>query len=523
LPEARATSPVAHAAPPPPRFDADQLSLPSPPLGLALVLEAAENEDTSLQRLGWLINREPSLTSHVLKLSNSAAYSVGRPVGSVSQATVYLGARTIRNMTLSHIVRTVSLGVDVGTFDTTLFWEHSLRRAGAAHFLATRLAFDDPGEAFTAGLIQDLGLLVMAVQWPELAPEIEAAMGLPVDERRARERALTGTTHDVIFAGVAKAWGVPESITRAIAAHHEEQLKLPDRRTQVLTEILRLGDAVADLTQAAPTPDALARARGYLDGLRGGKRLPLETVIDETAQAMREMSTALEIRIRPQPTYEELIRAAHRAVAKVSSQYEEETRRLETLLAQQEELRRDLESKNQQLTRLATTDPLTGVANRRALCDRIDQALRDARDRGQAATLLMIDLDHFKQVNDRHGHDAGDAVLKEVAARLQGSLRTGDVLGRLGGEEFGVILAGCPPEHGPYVAERIRIMLALRPIRLPSGETLKVTASIGGASVSPGEEISLEDLLKRSDLALYAGKHSGRNCVRWFSAELDAS
>ena len=516
-----ASSPTAPA--PPPRFEPGELTLPSPPLGLALVLEAAENEDTSLQRLGWLINREPSLTTYVLKLSNSAAYSVGRPVGSVSQATVYLGARTIRNMTLSHIVRTVSLGVDAGTFDTTLFWEHSLRRAGAAHVLATRLGFDDPGEAFTAGLIQDLGLLVMAVQWPELAPEIEAAMGLPIDARRAREVELTGTTHDAIFAVVAADWGVPQEITRAIAEHHAEVIKLPDRRGQVLAEILRLADAVADLTQVAPTPDALTRARGYLDGLRGGKRLSLETVADETVRAMREMSSALEIRIRPQPTYEELIRAAHRVVAKVSSRYEEETRRLETMLAQQEALRRDLESKNEQLERLATTDPLTGVANRRAFCDHLDDALRRARDNAVPVTLLMIDLDRFKVVNDTYGHDAGDAVLKETVTRLTGALRSGDVLGRIGGEEFAVVLVGCLPEHGPYVAERLRIMLGLRPFKLPSGETVKVTTSIGGTSVAPGEVLTLEEALKRSDLALYACKHSGRNRVSWYSPELDAS
>jgi diguanylate cyclase (GGDEF)-like protein len=516
---------VASTATPPatrPRFGPSELTLPSPPLGLALVLEAAENEDTSLQRLGWLINREPSLTTHVLKLSNSAAYSVGRQVSSVSQATVYLGARTIRNMTLSHIVRTVSLSVDVGTFDTTLFWEHSLRRAGAAHVLATRLAFDDPGEAFTAGLIQDLGLLVMAVQWPDLAPEIEAAMALPIDERRAREVALTGTTHDAIFALIADSWGVPQEITRAIAEHHAEVIKLPNRRGQVLAEILRLSDAVADLTQVSPTPDALTRARGCLDNLRGGKRISLETVIDETVRAMSEMSSALEIRVRPQPSYEELIRVAHRVVAKVSARYEDETRRLEAMLAQQVALRRDLESKNEQLARLATTDPLTGVANRRALCDHLDVALQRARDHGEPVTLLMIDLDRFKLVNDTHGHDAGDAVLKETATRLSGALRGGDVLGRLGGEEFAVVLVGCLPEHGPYVAERLRIMLGLRPFRLPSGDLVKVTTSIGGTSVAPGQALTLEETLKRSDLALYACKHSGRNRVSWYTPELEA-
>ncbi|MCB9735573.1 MAG: GGDEF domain-containing protein [Deltaproteobacteria bacterium] len=501
---------------------ARDLTLPSPPLGMALVLEAAENPETSLARLGWLVNREPSLTSHILKLSNSAAYGVGRPVGSVGQATVYLGARTVRNMTLSHIVQTLTKEIDVGAFDTTAFWEHALRRAGAAHVVATRCGFDDPGEAFTAGLMQELGLLVMVVERPELSEEIAAAMALPFHARAKAESDLLGTTHDQTFAAIASEWGIPGEITTAIGAHHEveHEVQVSDRRGRRLAEILRLADAVADITQVGANRDVLARVRGYLDRMPNGKRVSLETVTDETARAMREMSSALEIRIRPQPSFEELKAAAHRALASVSSSYEGDVQRLEAQLAEHERERRALEKRNGELERLASTDALTGVANRRALCDALESALGRTKRGEMPMTVLLLDLDHFKQVNDVHGHDAGDVVLKEVASRLRGALRAGDLVGRLGGEEFAVVLAGVPARNARFIAERLRVLVSVRPIALGDGGVLRVTASIGGFSVEPGHGVSLEDALKTCDLALYASKNAGRNRVSWPAGDL---
>ncbi|MFO0749760.1 MAG: HDOD domain-containing protein [Myxococcota bacterium] len=477
--------PAASRNPVQPRFSAGELTLPSAPLGLALVLEAADNEETSLARLGWLVNREPGLATHILRLSNSAAYGVGRAVGSVSQATVLLGSRTVRNMTLSHIVRSVSLGLGAGEFDQTLFWEHSLRRASAAHVMAQRLRFDDPGEAFTAGLIQDLGLLMMAVQWPALGKRISATMSMPGSARRAEERALTGTTHDQIFGPIAGEWGVPADMIRAIGDHHAEIITVPDRRGQALAEILRLGDALADVSQAGLSVEAMGLARRLLDNTKSARRFSLELLVAETAKGMREMSDALQIRIRRQPTWEELTRAAQQAVTKVSTGYEEETRRLETMLAQQAQLAKELENKNKELERLATTDGLTNVANRRELCRRLDAAL-DAASEGRAAvSVLMIDLDLFKQVNDSHGHDAGDAVLKDVASRLAKGLRAEDFIGRMGGEEFAIVITGSTAQQAQFAAERLRLLVRSRSVMLPDRRSLLVTASVGGTTVKP--------------------------------------
>jgi len=161
-------------------------------------------------------------------------------------------------------------------------------------------------------------------------------------------------------------------------------------------------------------------------------------------------------------------------------------------------------------------DPLTGVANRAALRERIETTLARARRRGVEFAVMFIDLDRFKAVNDTCGHDTGDAVLCEVAERLRQALRTSDVVARLGGDEFAVFLDDLWPDSRPLeVAERIRRSLE-RPIVLGS-RTLVVTPSIGLARY-PEVTGNVDDILKAADSAMYLAKNRGRNNVQVYGA-----
>jgi diguanylate cyclase (GGDEF)-like protein len=123
--------------------------------------------------------------------------------------------------------------------------------------------------------------------------------------------------------------------------------------------------------------------------------------------------------------------------------------------------------------------------------------------------VLLVDIDHFKDVNDQHGHLAGDAVLKEVAARLQGAIRTEDALGRWGGEEFIAVLTDTPGEAIGVLAERMRQAIASTPFVLDDGTRIRVTVSIGHTAGTEDAEV----LVHRSDDALYVAKEAGRNQV----------
>ncbi|NIC41648.1 GGDEF domain-containing protein [Aquabacterium sp. A08] len=164
------------------------------------------------------------------------------------------------------------------------------------------------------------------------------------------------------------------------------------------------------------------------------------------------------------------------------------------------------------LCELSSRDSLTGVANRRAFMSVLAQEIDRVARVGESALLLAVDIDHFKRINDTHGHLAGDMVIRAVARTLQACVRPMDTVARVGGEEFAVVLPSCPAAFGPVVAERIRAAVAETEVR-HQALTLGVTVSCGGAYAPPWVRSSLEAWLERADRQLYLAKQAGRNRV----------
>jgi two-component system cell cycle response regulator len=160
---------------------------------------------------------------------------------------------------------------------------------------------------------------------------------------------------------------------------------------------------------------------------------------------------------------------------------------------------------------LALIDPLTGLYNRRFLNAHLGTVLQQMQEQGKPVSLVVADVDHFKAVNDTYGHDAGDEVLRAVAQRILGNIRSFDMAARLGGEEFVVVMPDTPPEDAMAAAERLRAKIAESPLAAVGGRAICVTASLGVAASVRGDESAA--LLKRADQALYAAKRDGRNRV----------
>jgi two-component system cell cycle response regulator len=160
----------------------------------------------------------------------------------------------------------------------------------------------------------------------------------------------------------------------------------------------------------------------------------------------------------------------------------------------------------------AVTDPLTGLHNRRYMVGQLKALMERARHGGEPVAALVMDIDHFKGVNDGYGHDGGDDVLKELAVRLATNVRAVDLPCRLGGEEFVVVMPDTRLEDAQRIAERIRLHVSGSPFRIARGEHMPVTISIGVAA-SLGEGDTPDALLKRADAGLYEAKRSGRNRV----------
>ncbi len=165
------------------------------------------------------------------------------------------------------------------------------------------------------------------------------------------------------------------------------------------------------------------------------------------------------------------------------------------------------------LCEMSSRDALTGLVNRRqfelSLAREIDRVARS----GEPALLLMLDIDHFKRVNDSHGHAAGDEVIRAVAEALAESVRPMDLVARIGGEEFAVILPNCAPAFGQAVAERIRSKVERRNIQASPVLSLRVTISVGGAFAPQWVRSMPRIWTERADLQLYRAKSEGRNCA----------
>ncbi len=172
-----------------------------------------------------------------------------------------------------------------------------------------------------------------------------------------------------------------------------------------------------------------------------------------------------------------------------------------------------MQNEIRELNNLVSTDTLTGLFNYRHFTNSLDQELERSQRTGQPTALIMLDLDHFKSVNDTYGHDAGNKVLVSTAAILRASIRRLDIPCRYGGEEFAIILPATGLLTSIQVAERIRAAIADNDVMLDNSQTLHVTASLGVAVLQQPFQEQAEALIRRTDEQLYNAKQSGRNRI----------
>ena len=193
--------------------------------------------------------------------------------------------------------------------------------------------------------------------------------------------------------------------------------------------------------------------------------------------------------------------------------------RSKTTQAELVERNRQLESMLHHVESLAITDPLTGLFNRRRFADVLRREVAVTRRYKNSLALLMIDLDHFKIINDRFGHDSGDEVLRAIAAALSSGLREVDLAARYGGEEFAIIMPHTTKTNAEIVARRIAAQIGSL-VHEFQGEKVSLTASLGIADVADLSEANAENLVKAADVALYEAKRSGRNRIVLFEEHM---
>lgn len=320
-------------------------------------------------------------------------------------------------------------------------------------------------------------------------------------------RVATGAAIGIVAGGI-PLLSKAESAGRILLV--EDQERVADRMRAALSHIhqvdiesnlqaalLRLGNKAYDLLIVSLNlveADGL-RLCSQVRALERTRRLPIVVVVQpgEETRLLRALDMGVnDYLTRPVDRNELLARVRTQIKRKRHSDY----------------LRDSLEES----VELAVTDPLTGLHNRRYMETHLKALTEQARASGRSLSLLFADVDNFKSINDTHGHDAGDRVLRELAARMRRNTRNIDLTCRVGGEEFVVVMPDTGLERAAQVGERLRACIAAEPFQANGDTRLEVTASVGVATLD-GPHDSPEALLKRADQALYVAKRGGRNRV----------
>jgi len=468
-------------------------------VALQIVREALK-PDASPTDLAKLAESDPGFAMRIISMVNSAAFGFNRRVTDVRQATAFIGVRGLRTLGLSLAVSDM---VPAGP-DGQVLLGNSLRRAVASQMIAKKIGQREVDEFFTAGLFLEVGLLARARE--DLTAAARVAR-LPALDRVVFERAEQGTDHAVRGADLAKAFMLPPELIEAVALHHDPVM--PDAP---LAKVTWVAERVAAVWEGGDVPAAQAEAARGLVALGVADR-DIAEILEKLPSLVAEGGAAFDREVGPQKGVDQLLLDVSRGLIEMNQSYESMVRRLEKLLAEKEELSTKLEEANQELVRLASTDALTGLPNKRSLEVAIARDLARADRDKTWLSLVVVDVDNFKKFNDTYGHATGDVVLQAVAKALSRHLRAGDLAGRYGGEEFLLVLPGSNMIGARIAAERIRKALEAMVVDTEHGP-LKVTASFGGASVcGPGCGGTRDEVFARADGALYEAKRTGRNRV----------
>ena len=470
--------------------------LPSLPLVALEVVELAERADVDIDLLASVLKQDPALASKILKTVNSSFYGQARTIATMNQAIVILGLNTVRALALGFSLIDGLERRSGSSFDYDSFWQRSIRVAAAARVLTKWTPSVEAEEAYLCGLLSRLGILalssVLGARYQEVFDSAEGGYRALI----WAEQSALGINHALIGEQLADHWNLPPGVSAAI-----RYLSEPDAAAEAQRDMVRViatADSVADLFGEAPAA-ALQRYRRQCDEWFSMTGAETELVVGATDETVGSMSRLLDVSTDEIPSVASILSRANEALTRINLQVTQESVRLA--------------SENVALANDSLTDPLTGLANRRHFDQFLGEQSRIAQRYAGWVGLLMIDLDHFKVVNDRHGHPVGDLVLQAVASSLRGLMRESDLVARYGGEEFVVVMPATDLDEACVVAERARIVIRDAEVLSADGIAISVTASVGVASLD-GKLLEEPDaVLARADTAVYLAKDGGRDRI----------
>lgn len=487
-----------------------QVNLPSPPGVAQQIILLANDPDVEITAIANILSKDPGLAAKMLRIANSALYARRRRSENLRQALTVLGLRAATTLALSFSIAPLFRENAIRGLDYSRCWRRALFGAIASRTTGDMAGLNRVAEdLFLAGLMQDIAML--ALDRTKATFYADLAVDASHEEICRYEVERLGVDHAYIGGMLARHWHLPDALCTAVVESHAAGTTEPGDDACRLNRCVALGGEFASFFLSTDREPSRARLEARAHELLGFEATRVGEAIQVIVGLLPEIEALFETELLDASATQSLMDQARELLAIRSLESLEQVSSLEIKTE-------ELERRTTQLQDQSRRDGLTGVFNRGHLDSVLAAEFSGAVKGGWPLCVIFIDLDHFKRVNDTHGHPAGDAVLRATARALSALVRDGDIVARYGGEEFVIVVPGLDTARGHALCRRIN--QAFRDTKIEfAKQTINVTASVGIAvhcSETPFKTV--EDLVKAADEAVYRAKRAGRDRFVCYSA-----
>jgi two-component system cell cycle response regulator len=494
--------------------------IPTPPVVALNLMQMALDEDVSLKKLAEKIATDVALCAKILRVVNSAYYGLPQKINNIQQAIVILGGEAVRNLVLAvSVFNSFSDKENQQLYNRLI--ESSLCSAVAARSVAKIIAPRMSDDAFVAGLMENIGMLLMLYTIPEDYTSVfREAEEQGVDLLTVEDEILH-INHIEVGSIVAERWSLPDTIKYPIHYHHNADWPMKELSEEdvLLCKITYLSGLISDVFFGWNKSAKIAEFKTSINDYFKIDADLSEKILYSIEAEIENAAGGFQIELESEYNFHDILNAANVELGRLNMKYEElyrETKLLVAELKQKNEeldrLSREVMEKNIQLQDLADKDGLTKAYNHRYFKDYLEHQLYQYKRNKVSLSLIMIDIDFFKKINDTYGHQAGDQVLQQLSAILRQKTRQSDLVARYGGEEFAIVLNSTDVQGAAQFGEKIREFIEDYNFKLEGNEILHVTVSIGIGVVYSGISGS-NQLIEMADKMLYHSKRNGRNRI----------
>ena len=478
------------------------VTFPSPPAVAQQIIELASDPEIDIAKVAAVVTKDPGLTAKILRVANSSLYSKRRKSENLRQATVVLGLNAVTTLALSFsLVSTYNRLKGTG-IDYNRYWRRTILAASAARTLATMRGIGNAEDVFLAALLQDIAVLAIDRVQPDFYKDL--ARTATAAEFLAHESKALQSDHAAIGAWLLTHWKLPEFLCHTVEFHHDPGSTDAGTPVGLATRCIALANECVDMLLAGETPKDLGPLATNAEFWLGFNSDMIAEAMSRIVGEIPEIEHLFDTSLLSSDTAGAILETARELLTIRNLQALEQVSSLQAATD-------DLAARTVALEDMHRHDSLTGVFSRGHLDRVLEQEFAAATRGNWPLSVVFVDLDRFKLVNDTYGHPAGDAVLSATAKVLLSAARQTDCVARYGGEEFMLVLPGLAQDDAEAVCERLLSNLRLARHRI-ADTMLRVTASLGLATHSAHAPFrSISQLVEAADRAVYIAKKQGRD------------